>query len=153
MKTPRLFLFLCLVVIVVTCGCTQPVPDAGTKLTFDIPSTPVTTLASVPAPSTNTPSIPKDPVVGHWYCIVYPSWGGRVLNEFTLRENQTWQRVITEYQDEVQKEYAHGSWKKESTNRYLLTSSITHVSHTFEYDKTKDELLDTNAGLLYHRVV
>jgi hypothetical protein len=79
--------------------------------------------------------------------------GGRVLNEFTLRENQTWNRVITEYQDAVEKESAHGTWKKESTSRYLLTSSITHVSHTFEYDKTKDELLDTNAGLLYHRVV
>jgi hypothetical protein len=151
MKTPSLFLILFLV-IAGTCGCTQPVSDTGTKLTFDIPPTPITTVTAVPVTSINTPATPKDPIVGYWYCYVYPSWGGRVLNEFTLRENQTWDRIITEYQNEVTKEYAHGTWKQESPGRYLLTSSITHVSHTFEYDKTKDELLDTDFELLYHRV-
>ena len=147
-----LLLILFLLVIVGICGCAQTVPDTGTKLVFDIPSTPMTRVTTVPIPSTSTPVIPKDPVVGYWYCYVYPSWGGKVLNEFTLMENQTWDRVITAYQDEVEKEYAHGTWKKESANRYLLTSSITHVSHTFEYDKTKDTLLDTDFALLYHRV-
>jgi len=149
MKTPLLVLILVLLVIVV-CGCTQPAPATGTKLTFDLPTTPMTT---VPVPSTTTPPIPEDPVAGHWYCFVYPSWGGKVLNEFTLRDNQTWERVITEYQDTEEKEYAHGTWKKEGPGHYLLTSSITRVSHTFEYDTANDELRDTNAGLLYHRAV
>ena len=152
MKILHLFFILFLFVIAGTCGCTQTVPDKPTQLVFDIPSTPMTTVTTVPVPSTSTPIIPKDPIVGQWYCFVYPSWGGKILNEFTLMENQTWNRVITDYQAKVEKEYAHGTWRKESTNRYLLTSSITHVSHTFEYDKTKDELLDTNSGLLYHRV-
>jgi hypothetical protein len=127
--------------------------EAQEPLTAVIPSTPITTVTTVPVASTISPVIPKDPIVGHWYCIVYPSWGGKVLNEFTFSENQTWDRVITKYQNDIQKEYAHGIWKKESSVRYLLTSSITHVSHTFEYDKTKDELLDTDFNLLYHRVV
>jgi hypothetical protein len=122
-------------------------------LTAVLQSTPITTVTTVPIPSATIPVIPKEPIVGYWYSMVYPSWGGKVLNEFTLRENQTWNRVITQYPAKVEKEYAHGTWKKESINRYLLTSSITHVSHTFEYDKTKDELLDTDFNLLYHRVV
>lgn len=153
MKLPHLLLIIFLLVIVGTCGCTQTVQDTGTKMVFDIPSTPMTTLTTVPIPSTSTPVIQKDPIVGHWYCFVYPSWGGKVLNEFTVMENQTWNRVITKYQHEVEKEYAHGVWKKESTNCYLLTSSITHVSHIFECDASKDELLDTDSGLLYHRAV
>jgi hypothetical protein len=75
MKSPRRFLILFLVVTFVTCGCTQPVPDTGAKLTFDIPSTPVTTVTTVPITSTGTPVTPEDPIVGHWYCMVYPSWG------------------------------------------------------------------------------
>jgi ABC-type Fe3+-hydroxamate transport system substrate-binding protein len=152
MKIPHLFFILVLVVSVVICGCTQPLSDNRTKPAADTPSTPMTTVTTVLSTSMSTPVIPKDPIVGSWYCIVYPLWGGKVVNEFTLMENQTWDRVITEYQDEVEKEYAHGTWKKESTNHYLLTSSITHVSHTFEYDNTKDELLDTDFKLLYHRV-
>jgi len=152
MKIPHLLLILFILVIVGTCGCTQTVSDKGTKLAFDIPSTPMTTMMTVPIPSTGTPLIPKDPIVGYWYCFVYPSWGGKILNENTLMENQTWNGVTTEYQDEVEKQYFHGTWKKESTNRYSLISSITHNSHTFEYDTSKDELLDTNSGLLYHRV-
>jgi hypothetical protein len=121
--------------------------------TLVTPSTPITILTTVPVPSTSTPVSLKDPIVGYWYCMVYPSWGGKVLNEFTLMENQTWNRVITEYQAKVEKEYAHGTWRKERADRYLLTSSITHVSHTFAYDKAKDELLDVDFNLLYHRVV
>jgi len=102
--------------------------------------------------STSTSDIPKNPIVGQWYSIIYPPWGVKVLNECIFVENQKWERIITEYQDEIEREYAHGTWKKESDNRYRVTSSITHVSYTFEYGKTKDELIDTDSKLLYHRV-
>jgi hypothetical protein len=153
MKIRHPIVIFFLLVIVGICGCTQPVSDTGTKLVFESPSIPTTAVTSVPVPIMTPSSIPKDPVVGNWYCFVYPSWGGKVLNEFSLKENQTWDRVITEYQDKIEKEYAHGVWKKESTNRYSLKSSKTQNTHTFEYDKTKDELFDTDFKLLYHRVV
>ena len=144
MKIPLLLLILILSGFIGISGCTQTIPDKGTKLVFDTPSTPVTTVTTIPIPSTSNPVITKDLIVGHWYCFIYPSWGGKILNENTIMENQTWNGVTTEYQDEGEKQYFHGTWKKESTNRYSLISSITHNSHTFEYDKSKDELLDSN---------
>ena len=148
-----LFFIVILVAILLSAGCTQITSDSKPDPIINPPSTSMTINPTITLTPTSTPVLPKDPIVGYWYNWVYPSWGGKVSNEFTFMENQTWIRIISQYQHngEVEKEYAHGTWKKESTNSYLLTSSITHVSHKFEYNNHKDELSDTNFDLLYHR--
>jgi hypothetical protein len=153
MKNPSLFLIIFLIVIVGICGCTQKESDTGTKMVFEIPSTPIPTVTTIPITSTRTQPIPRDPIIGHWYSFFYPSWGGKILNEITLMENQTWFGVKTEYQNTIEKTYFYGTWKKESTDRYSLTESTTHKPHICEYNASRDELLDTNNGFLYHRVV
>lgn len=148
-----LFFIVLLVVIIVSAGCTQIASDSKPNPITNPPSTTVTIIPPITFTPTSTPVIPKDPIIGYWYNWVYPSWGGKVSNEFTFMENQTWNRIISQYQHdgEVEKEYAHGTWKKEDANTYQLTSSITGVSHIFEYTIANDELSDTNFELTFHR--
>jgi hypothetical protein len=149
MKTLPFILILFLMVIVLSCGCTQRVMDNKTEPATSSPSTSMTTatIATLPPATISVP--PEDPIIGSWFCYNYlPS--GKIEKIWTFMENNTWTMTNTNVKSQVKK-FVHGVWRKERANSYQVTPS-SGAPDIFEYDITKDEFSDTYFRDTYTRI-
>jgi hypothetical protein len=147
MKIP-LFFLLFLIGIVFIGGCTQTPPGnnygPATKITSPPATNSALSVATVSATLTTLPpSIPvppKDPIIGTWVGYKYLATG-RIQLTLNFMENNTFILINTNMKSQ-HKKYVYGTWKKESTSTYPITTS-TGGSDAFTYDKEKDEISDT----------
>lgn len=146
MKYFSLFVVFLLFTIL-ACGCTENSPPLTPE------PVPDTTQPVAPLENT-TPTLQQktllDPFAGTWECKSYLA-SGPLRKVYTFMENGSWTRTNTNLDSMVQA-FSHGTWKKESEGNYVIHSSVSGGTASFEYDKGKDTLYEPHFKETFHRV-